>query len=83
LPLTNKRGRSSPVAFFFNSENKYKETNWLKSEDIVKEKKISTGAFGKVYVGKYGDERVAIKYLTGNVTEEQVAAFQYEVGILR
>jgi len=58
------------------------EVHWIDPSEIKKDKKISKGAFAKVYKGIYNNKTVAVKTLKGNVTAQQVAAFKVELEIM-
>jgi hypothetical protein len=60
-----------------------KQPKWLNPNHIVKIKKISKGAFAKVYLGQYQNRSIAIKTLLGdNVTAVQIHSFKSEFEIL-
>ena len=50
--------------------------------DLVFEQKIASGAFGTVFKGRWNQEAVAIKTLSGKFTEKEEALFAREVAIM-
>jgi serine/threonine protein kinase len=56
---------------------------WIRESEIKLVKKISSGAYAKVFKGVYKDTPVAIKVLKGSLTEENIVNFKHEFAILR
>lgn len=50
--------------------------------DLVFERLIEEGSFGKIYLGKWEGQTVAIKYLEGQLTDAQSQEFTREVQIM-
>lgn len=55
---------------------------WIDSQKLKKEKKLSQGAYAKVYYGTYDGKEVAIKTLLGEVTASHITSFISEFQVL-
>jgi len=55
---------------------------WIPEVEIKFIKKISSGAFAKVFLGLWKGKYVAVKVLKGNLSEEIIANFKHEFTIL-
>lgn len=63
--------------------NKPINLNTISYFDLMFERKVAEGAYGKVYQGRWDDQPVAIKVFEGKLTEQEEELFTREVGIMK
>ena len=82
LQLASIRGQMKGIIQAKPGEKPDESKHQIPYFDLVFEQKIASGAFGTVFKGRWNQETVAIKTLSGKFTEKEEALFAREVAIM-
>lgn len=80
--IVNSAPIAPPTSMISDEQRKNPINIWIPEVEIKFIKKISSGAFAKVFQGLYKGKYVAVKVLKGSLSEEVIANFKHEFTIL-